>query len=304
MKTVALLTLPLFLLAACGGGSPGEYEFVSRAKADPEGEPIRISYRLTAGERFEGALKMDQQMSMHVGDMDQQVSMRMAVDTMDYVVAEILPDGAARLSLEIGDITATANGEELPLDEMFGSEPVKGSLELLPDGTTRNFDVGGGMFDDPQLQEFKKLTQYSQFVRYPPEGIRVGEAIDIRSYIPEEMFKEMGSIMPAGMEMDMDLEGELVLIRTEEIAGEQAAVFGMNAVITLAMNVSQGGQTADMDMKMRITGELACSLETGMPIGTMTMKMAGEGSGVAGDQSMDFTMVQDATFTFNRVKPE
>jgi hypothetical protein len=305
MKTTTLLLLPLLLLAACDGGGDRDGSFVSRAKPSPEGEPIEITYRLRPGERIVGSMEVDQTMNTKVEGRNRPNTFTMRMDEMSYLCEEVLPDGALKMRLTMGEMTLTSNGEKVDLEELLGGlREIEGSMEILPDGTVRNYELSGGLFEDPRFAKIKNLTQYAQLIRYPPEGIRVGEAIDIRNYIPEDLFGNMGQAMPPGVDADMDLQGELVLLRTEEIDGERAAIFGLTAVIHMTMDMVQGGEGTSMTMDVRLSGEMPCSTETGMPIGTMTLTSTGEGSSGGRGQSMSFTMTQKMTMNWVRVKPE
>ena len=286
---LALLAVPF--LGACGDSS-NAFPFRSAA-ADPVGAPLRILYELQPGDGVRMAMHMTGTMVMS-GDMDLSIPLDQRID-MTVRCTEVAHDGGARLEMAIESAQLSA-GSATPSDEGIpGLQGLKGTYTLGADGRVRDIEFEGA---DPELasQIRKMITTpgFQQFVPMPEGGLRVGEAIDLAKILPAGALEAVLSNAVPGSSVQPEVQGELVLRGTQRIDGEEVVEFDVNMVMNVAGSLATHGQTAEIDMGVRITGKQFNAVRTGLPMGTaswdMTLRMGMETNGRDVDMAMDATM--------------
>lgn len=283
------ILLPVFLLLAiglCGCGESMAYEFQSLAKM-PRGAPIQVTYDIQEG----SGVRM--QMSMRgtiATDGDVQMSMPMDMSiTIEYVCQRVLMSGNRELSMSITDFQSGMPGMNGAMgDALFD---LGGTVTIDKQGRVVDVNMGG-MGSNEQITQMLQSPGFQQFVPFPPQGLRVGEAIDYTDLVSQEA---LTSMMGAGMPgIRPSIKGELVMKGTREVQGKRAAELDLNLVLNVSGSMSQMGQTLDLDMGMRVRGILSIDTETGMPIGTSNLRMQGradmDAGGTDASMKMDLSM--------------
>lgn len=302
MRLLNALALPLVLTVLVGcGDKDNSFPFRSLA-AEPTGEAIKIKYDMQPGDAVRLKLHGTGHVSVSAGkgldtDLVQDIEMVMRC-------LQRLPDGGAELEYEVAAFSMSMPGApeaaiaSQAFDAMVGS---KVKVQLGPDGRVKAVDTG----DLPgagsaKIEELFNTPGFQSFVPMPEGGMRVGEAIDISKVMPKEALEELMAKSVPGAAMKPELKGEMVLKAVREVDGEQAAEFAVNVVLNLDATLSKGGESADMDMGMRISGTSLVSLRTGMPVGTGGYRVEMRMDMEAGDTEMAMNMHMDMQFTATR----
>lgn len=290
-----LAAFAVLLLAAGCGDSSNAFEFKSKTQK-PQGETIKIAYEMQKGEgirmkmTMRGTMEASGDHSMSI-PMDSEVSM-----TLECVDVKENGDRVVEMGIE-GMKMAVAGESGLP-EDMFSD--FKGRMTIDKNGKMKDMDYTGADAQiSSQLDQIFKSPGFQSFVPMPPEGMRVGEALDLAKIMPTEAMEQLMNAALPGSTIKPELKGELVLVGTREVDGEQVAEFAMNLVMNMAGSMSQMGKTVDMDFGIKITGSQFSSLRTGFPLGTSEMKMTMRGDmeadGEEVEMNMDMSMTIDCT---------
>ncbi|MDJ0975482.1 MAG: hypothetical protein QNJ98_13540 [Planctomycetota bacterium] len=301
-KPLALLAV-LLLAVGCGGESDtgggstnGGDTPSSSTKPSPSGDKIKFSYAMEKGEGVRMSMKMAGTMKMsgaHAGEtpMDMETVMTMRCVDVKENSDRVLEIGIEAMKMAIA-------GERGLPDSMF--EDMKGRMTIDKSGRMKDMDWSGG---DPQITEqLKKMfsgSGFQTFVPLPAEGLAIGEAVDYKDIVPPEMMEQlMGSAVP-GATLKPTLEGQMVLVGTRKVDGEQAAEFAVDVTMKMKGSISQMGQTVEMDQTTTIKGTQFISLRGGFPVGVSEMKMSMTGDMVSQGETvkmgMDMTMTIESS---------
>ncbi len=287
MRPIVLVSLLLasFALAGCGdSGNSFEFRTIS---AEPSGKHIKIAYAMKPGDGVRMTMQMNGRMKM-TGTMDVDMPIDMSFTTT-MRCTEVKSNGDKVLAMTI-DATALNVGEEL--SGAMENMDISGTLTLDKTGKVTSMDFDAS---DPQINakigQALKNPGFQYFVPMPPEGMRVGEALDLAKVMPAKAFEElMNSAAGGSTSVKPDLRGEIVLLGTKNIDGEDAAEFGVNMV----MNIKLESEAMKMDMGMRVKGKQFCSLRTGLPAGTATstmeMRLDGAAAGMEYESDSKMTL--------------
>lgn len=293
--TPLALVAALLLVVGCGGDADNAFEFKSKT-SKPTGDAVKITYAMEKGEGIRMNMTMRGTMKA-TGAQD----MTMPMDSefvMTLQCADVLENGDRVVEMAIESMKMAVAGEAGLPDDMFGE--FKGRMTIDKNGKMKDMDYSGA---DPeigaQLDQIFKSPGFQSFVPMPPEGMRVGEALDLAEIMPMGAMEQLMSAAMPGSTIKPELNGELVLVGTREVAGEQVAEFAMNLVMNMSGSMSQMGKTIDMDFGIKITGTQFSSLRTGFPLGTseMEMKMRGnmEADGEEIEMNMDMAITIDCS---------
>lgn len=283
----------LLLLPSCGD-SPKGFKFQSLAK-EGTGDAIKIAYDMAPGEGIRMKMTMRGKMEMSG---DASISTPMNSDmVMVMKCTEVRNNGDKVLEVALEKMEMAAGGQVFD-QGMLGD--INGTVVIGADGRLKDMDYsGGGAQFRAQMDQVLKSPGIQSFVPMPPEGMRVGQALDLAEIMPTEALGQlMNKALPGGS-IKPELRGELVLMGTREIEGEQTAEFAINLVMNMSGSMSKGGQSAEMDLGVKVSGTQYTSLKTGMPLGTSEMKMTMRGdvetSGEEVEINMTMTMTIDCT---------
>lgn len=299
VRTIPRITLALLLgglIAACGDTRPahepkGRPGFVSKA-GTPTGAPIKIRYGIQEGEGLRMTVRMSGSTNAEVDGESHEIPMDMSVVSLMRCTERG----------EDGGYTMRLTYESMSMPGAMGqaggnpTEGLEGTMRIGPDGKVESVSFEGG---DPQMEQMlSKMFQGGGFATsmpFPPEGMRVGEALDIAKIMPSEALNQMFSSIPGMSPGAMDLQGKYVLVGTKTVDGKEAAEFAINAVMTMDVDMNEVG---NMSNHVTMSGTQYIDLRTGLPVGTstllqkMTMKMDMEVQGERKqmETAMDMTM--------------
>ncbi len=298
MRCIALcfVTISSLLFTACGDDS-NAFAFKSMAKP-PQGAPVKIAYDFKVGEGVRMKMSMNGTMSMS-GDVDMDTPLDMTLGML-LTCDEITASGDAVFSMVFEGAKISGLDNALTKAGMHG---VKGRMTIGADGKLKGMSMDGL---DPAME--KQVSQllnnpgFQSFVSIPPEGMRIGEAIDLAKVMPAESFAKLLEMAAPGTNLKPKLEGEIVLLGTTEIDGTPCAEFGVNMVMNLTGTMSQGSNGIEMDMGMKVQGTQFTSLVNGLPLGTATMTMAMRMSASGGGSDVEMEMKADMTITCERLR--
>ena len=189
----ALLAACFLFLAGCGDSS-NAFAWESEA-SEPKGDPIKIRYEMEKGEGVRMVMSMNGKLEMS-GDMEMSTPMNMTM-TMAMVCEDVLDNGDRVMVMEIEKIDASAS--ELGGDLDMPLEDFKGRITISPEGKVSNIEMSGL---EPSIQgqvdQMLNSGGFQTFVPMPPEGLRVGQAIDMAKVLPKEALETMMSAAAAG----------------------------------------------------------------------------------------------------------
>ncbi|MEZ6007092.1 MAG: hypothetical protein R3F05_04880 [Planctomycetota bacterium] len=269
--------------------------------AEPTGEAIKIKYDMQPATPCASSCMARVMSACRPAGLDTDL-----VQDIEMVMRCLgrLPDGGAELEYEVASFSMSAPGVPDSMGASKDYEGLAGSkvkVQLGPDGRVTVLDMDDLLGEgSPKIKELFNTPGFQGFVPMPEGGMRVGEAIDISKIMPKQALEELMAKSVPGSAMTPELRGEMVLKAVREVDGEQAAEFAVNVVLNLKATMSKGGESADMNMGMRILGTSLTSLRTGLPVGTGSYRTEMRMDMEAGDTEMAMTMHMDMEFAATR----
>lgn len=276
---IAVLSLA-FSCAACGdesGDGEEHTQFESQARP-PTGDPIHVRYAYGKGDGFRmsletvGTTEMDGE--SHSMNMTMGISMR---------CTEVLDNGDRTLAVTIDGMEM--DGVAAP---QLAGQDISVSMTVGADGKVKDLDLEGV---DPHLAKtLKKTLQgggFATFLPFPPEGLRVGEAIDLAKVVPMDVLMDSLNEVTPGSTLKPEIRGEYVLMGTTVIDGLEAAEFKINMVMKMQGSMAEDGHSMEINMHMTMTGVQYLALESGFPIGTADMEIEMDMAMAAGTDGDD-----------------
>jgi hypothetical protein len=204
------------------------------------------------------------------------------------------PDAAMRLEFTFAQFEAQRSGTLVAWAEEADLGPPD-SMRLSPTGEASDTDIPGADRLAALSPQFARLSGPVALLRFPEDGIRVGEAVDAASLLSRDVIQ--GLLRHTVPGMDFEMEGELVLDRVEGDGDARSAVF--------VVNVVAGFESHVMDIQpgfaLRMTGEIRVSVSTGWPIGTSATHVTGSGKVMQDGEISRFEVSQDIESTSRRV---
>ncbi len=290
---IVVTATALLVLPGCGDDPKG-YEFKS-LKKPATGDVVKIAYDIAAGDGIR--MKMTMRGTMEAtGDASMSTPMNSDME-MSLRCTEVRKNGDKVFEMAVDKMDVSAAGQTFG-KEMLGE--LRGTMVIDANGKMKDMDISGGETGvGEELNKVFKSPGFQSFVPMPPEGMRIGEALDLAKIMPAEAMGQLMNASLPGSSIKPELNGELVLMGTRQVDGEEVAEFAINLVMNMAGSMSQAGQTIDMDMGVKVSGTQYTSLKSGFPLGTSEMKMdmrgEVEGNGEQVEMTMSMTMTIECT---------
>jgi hypothetical protein len=299
MRTIASCLAALLLLAAaaCGGESQA-YEFRSKARA-PSGEPVPFEYRPKEGDAFRMSMRVAGSFEMSVSKSREKAPIEMSM-RLAYRCEEVRPNGDARMSVTIEDAELQGLGADATAGSLSG---MGASFVMDKHGSVSSLAMVG--VPESMREEFEGLLNQpgaQQFLVFPREGLRVGQAIDVAESFEASMGQ--GTFGELGAGVKPTVRGEAVFVRTTVRDGEPAAEFELNVVVNVKGKAPTEGRDVEVDFGFRVTGSQFVSIATGMPVGTVSMVVEGRGRVGAGREMSNFSMDMRVTGAVEKGPPK
>ncbi|MDF1700802.1 MAG: hypothetical protein P1V36_06555 [Planctomycetota bacterium] len=293
-RSWTLATLTLALLAGCGGESGSTGASHGKPGDGPtSGELVKVAYDYGVGDGVRMTLTTSVAME-RPGSAEADAPTEMTM-VMRALCTEVRDNGDRVLEYVFESMGMPGGAPAPP-----GLEGMRGHATIDATGkmTDMTFEA-----DDPMLAAaFKKSMAgggLPSMVPFPPEGLRVGDAIDMKDMYPGDLLSELLSTTP-GSQASSTMDGKLVLVGTRMIDGAQAAEFAVSMTMSMTMEMDLGGSTMRTDTTSTSSGRQFVDLKTGFPVGesttsgTSTMTMSG-GPAQAGDREMKSTSTSTCT---------
>jgi hypothetical protein len=295
---LVVLAAALGFVAACGDAESQAFTFKSLART-PEGEPIRIVVSPKVGEGFDYRFAMKGSVSVKGEEIDQSMPIDNSM-VMHYLCEEVKGDGGVVMSLRFGEFGGGFLVPEQGTAPVAGLEDARIRIEIAPDGAIRSVKVEGGAEHlRQQMELIFNQPGNSPFLLYPPQGLRIGEAIDYGKLFKSDQMQRMLGAIGAGVVPQVD--GEAVLTRRLEVDGQDAAEFALNLVMTMKGRMGSGKKQADVDIGFRMTGNQFVAVATGLPAGTT--QILAEGRGTIRAEKKEVSLKFDFTITCEVAAP-
>lgn len=292
LSTLALAGLLLLSLAGCGDSS-NAFAWESEA-SEPKGDPIRILYDIKEGEGV--------RMQMHSRGklvVEGPISMSQPIDvtmTMSMRCTEVRESGDRVLEMKLEDMDMSKM--EVDMGEHDLTTGFKGEMIIGSNGEVKGVEMDGiDAATKQQLDQMFSGSGFQTFIPMPPEGLRVGEAIDLAKVMPKETLEKILNTAGRGMDFKPEIKGEMVLKGASDVAGEKAAEWRLNMVMNFAGTMNNGGKSSKMDMGIKMSGTQMSSLRTGFPVGSSKLQMKMRASIEVDDEEM--TMDMDMAMTIS-----
>ena len=307
MKRVVLLLGALLasaLLAACGDDAPratpaveapaplSPWTFESRAHA-PTGAPLRFDYDLLEGDGVRVVVERKGTATSRGVGRDSTIPSD-ASTTIEARCARIWPDGGRGFDVAIRHTVRSGPPGADGAEERFA-----GRLEVRVDGaveSTRFPDL------DPETAERVARVlhgaEFSLSIPMPAAGLRVGEAIDLATVVPEEELLAAVRAAVGGPASEAEVQGEYVLTGTETIDGAAVAVF---AVQILGRVRSDPDDAIGMRGQVRITGTQRRAVSTGLPVGESVLQQELQMIATQDGRTLRMDVDQRVTITATRL---
>lgn len=225
--------------------------------------------------------------------MSQPIDMTM---TMSIRCTEVREGGDRVLEMELENMDIS--NMDVDMREQDLTTGFKGEMIIGSNGEVKGVEMEGiDAATKQQLDPMFSGLGFQTFIPMPPEGLRVGEAIDLAEVMPKETFEKILNTAGRGRDFKHEVKGEMVLKGTSDVDGEKAAEWRLNMVLNFAGTMNDGGKRSKMDTGMKMSGTQLSSLRTGFPVGSSKFQMKLRASIEVDDEEM--TMDMDLAMTIS-----